>query len=91
MTLCQGTPGLRGPQAAEEGQPIPVEVGVEGVDHLIVTTGQPGSQPQKFPVGPGGKAWIPPQPGWNAGTVLVIFTNTTPVKGIFVEIITPLE
>ena len=87
MRPRQNSPGLRGPAQSEQGQSIPVEVSVEGVDHVIVTTGQPGAKPIKIPVGPGGKVNIPHRPEWTSGTILHIHTNTVPVKGIVVEII----
>lgn len=87
MMQGPGGGGLKGPTQVEEGRPFDIEVAVEGVDHVLVSDGSPGSKPQEFPVGPGGKVTIPASSQWQAGTVLFIYTNTVPVKGIQVEVV----
>lgn len=81
--------GIKGPAQVEEGHPINIEIGVEGIDHVLVSDGQPGSKPQEFPVGPGGKVSIPSQPGWTSGTILLIYSSTIPVRSIEVEVTSP--
>ena len=81
--------GIKGPAQVEEGNSINIEIGVDGVDHVLVSDGQPGSKPREFPVGPGGKVTIPAQPGWRSGTVLLIFSDTIPVRSIQVEVTPP--
>lgn len=82
-----GGQGIKGPATSPQGQPIDVQVVAPGTTHILVTGGLPGEKPQQIPVAPGGRATIPPQPHWPAGTVLFVFTNTTPVRAILIEIV----
>lgn len=87
----RGGSGLKGPSTVPQGEGIPIDVRGGGVDHILVTDGTPGTKPLKVPIEPGGSTTIPPQPGWTPGTVLFIYTNTTPVRGILVEIVPASE
>lgn len=67
--------------------PVTVDVGVEDADHVIVIDDVPGSEPLQVPVLPGGRAVIPPQPGWTPGTTIIVYTDTVPIRAILIEIV----
>lgn len=86
-----GGAGLKGPGTVEEGNGIPVEVGIEGVKGLLVVRAGSNRPPVRVPVPPGGAVTVPPSPDWPAGSILLIFTETAPVKAILVEVLPASE
>lgn len=83
-----GSGGIKGPQTVEEGQPIPVDIQVDGATEVIVVTGGNSNERAKsFPIGPDRKVNIPPQPSWRAGTLVYITVATPPYVTIVVEIV----
>ncbi len=79
--------GIRGPASVPEGQPIPIEVRIDGIDHVLVSDGLPDSKPIEVPVGPGGQVVLQPEPGWIGGTILIVYTPTPPVRAVLIEIV----
>lgn len=80
--------GINAPAQVEQGQPVEIQVGADGVDTVLVSDGS-GSKPQEYPVGPGGKVTIPSSPTWQPGTLLTLYTNTTPLRTVVVEVTPP--
>ncbi len=86
--MMQGEGGLKAPPTVEAGSPIPVDVQLEGVTEVIVTTGGAGGgKPVSYPVGPDGKASIPSDPSWTGSTIVYISTGQPPYQAIIVEIV----
>jgi hypothetical protein len=84
--MMQGGRGIKGPGTVPSGEPVEVEVDVPEADSILVHDGQPGSKPTSVPIPPGGKVVIPARPEWVPGTILYVYTNSVPVRGVLVEI-----
>lgn len=84
-----GSGGLKGPQTAEEGAPIEIEVQGNDGGSIVVTTGGPDGKTTTVPVPRGGKVTIPGS--FPAGTILYVSTNTPPFRAILIEIIPATE
>lgn len=83
----QGQGGVKAPPTAGEGLPIPIDIQVPGVTEVLVIPGIPGEAPSKIPVGPGGRAIIPPNPNWTGGTILFVSLPGPPFTTIAIEIV----
>lgn len=86
--MMQGAGGLKAPPTVELGSPIPVDIQLEGVTEILVTTGDSnGGKPVPYPVGPDGKVNIPPDPAWTDTTIVFVSTGQPPYQAIIIEIV----
>lgn len=83
--------GISAPPTVEAGSPIPVDVQLEGVGSVTVTTLTGSDGTISVPVGEDGSVLIPPNPNWHAGSIILITTADPPYVTVIVELVPPSE
>ncbi|GAB4161581.1 MAG: hypothetical protein Fur0037_28180 [Planctomycetota bacterium] len=79
---------IKVPSLVEEGMDIPVEVpGKDVPEILVVRGGNSTDPPLRVKVDSDGKATIPSDPKWTAGTLLYVSTTNKPFVTVLVEIV----